>query len=168
MPTNRLTELAIRNAKCGSKRKKLSDGGSMYLELHPNGGKYWRMNYQFQKKEKTLTLGVWPQTSLVEARHKRDEAKMLLKSGKDPNLEKKKLKSNAVLDQGNTFGSISEEWFERMQHEWSEDYFHDSKRAFELHVLPYLKDIPISEIEQSIWNQFKNRYLVLHFLIPML
>ena len=87
------------------------------------------MNYQFQKKEKTLALGVWPQTSLVEARHKRDEAKMLLKSGKDPNLEKKKLKSNAVLDQGNSFGSISEEWFERMQHEWSEDYFHDSKRA---------------------------------------
>ena len=76
MPTNRLTELAIRNAKCGSKRKKLSDGGSMYLELHPNGGKYWRMNYQFQKKEKTLALGVWPQTSLVEARHKRDEAKI--------------------------------------------------------------------------------------------
>ena len=149
MPTNRLTELALRNAKCGSKRKKLSDGGSMYLELHPNGGKYWRMNYQFQKKEKTLALGVWPQTSLVEARHKRDEAKMLLKSGKDPNLEKKKLKSNAVLDQGNTFGSISEEWFERMQHEWSEDYFHDSKRAFELHVLPYLKDIPISEIEHA-------------------
>ena len=74
---------------------------------------------------------------------------MLLKSGKDPNLEKKKLKSNAVLDQGNTFGSISEEWFERMQHEWSEDYFHDSKRAFELHVLPYLKDIPISEIEHA-------------------
>ena len=149
MPTNRLTELAIRNAKCGSKRKKLSDGGSMYLELHPNGGKYWRMNYQFQKKEKTLALGVWPQTSLVEARHKRDEAKMLLKSGKDPNLEKKKLKSNAVLDQGNTFGSISEEWFERMQHEWSEDYFHDSKRAFELHVLPYLKEIPISEIDHA-------------------
>lgn len=149
MPTNRLTELAVRNAKCVSKRKKLSDGGNMYLELHPNGGKYWRMNYQFQKKEKTLALGVWPQTSLVEARHKRDEAKMLLKSGKDPNLEKKKLKSNAVLDQGNSFGSISEEWFERMQHEWSEDYFHDSKRAFELHVLPYLKEIPISEIDHA-------------------
>ena len=74
---------------------------------------------------------------------------MLLKSGKDPNLEKKKLKSNAVLDQGNSFGSISEEWFERMQHEWSEDYFHDSKRAFELHVLPYLKEIPISEIDHA-------------------
>ena len=149
MPINRLTELQIRKAKCSDRKKKLSDGGSMYLELHPNGGKYWRMNYQFRKKEKTLALGVWPEVSLVEARKKRDEAKMLLKSGKDPNLEKKKLKSNAVLDQGNSFGSISEEWFERMQHEWSEDYFHDSKRAFELHVLPYLKEIPISEIDHA-------------------
>ena len=149
MPTNRLTEIAIRNAKCGKKKRKLSDGGRMYLELHPNGGKYWRMDYEFRGKGNTHSIGVWPQISLVEARHKRDEAKMLLKSGKDPNLEKKKLKSNAVLDQGNTFGSISEEWFERMQHEWSEDYFHDSKRAFELHVLPYLKDIPISEIEHA-------------------
>ena len=89
MPINRLTELQLRKAKCSDKRRKLSDGGRMYLELHPNGGKYWRMNYQFQKKEKTLALGVWPQTILVEAQHKRDEAKMLLKSGNDPNLEKK-------------------------------------------------------------------------------
>ena len=126
MPTNRLTEIAIRNAKCGEKKRKLSDGGRMYLELHPNGGKYWRMDYEFRGKGNTHSIGVWPQISLVEARHKRDEAKMLLKSGKDPNLEKKKLKSNEVLDQGNTFGSIGEEWFGRMQHEWSKDYFHDS------------------------------------------
>ena len=83
----------------------------MYLELHPNGGKYWRMNYQFLKKVKTLAIGVWPEVRLVEARKKRDEVKMLLKAGKDPSLEKKKLKSNAVLDHGNTFGSITEEWF---------------------------------------------------------
>ena len=149
MPTNRLTEIAIRNAKCGEKKRKLSDGGRMYLELHPNGGKYWRMDYEYRGKGNTHSIGVWPQISLVEARHKRDEAKMLLKSGKDPNFEKKKLKSNKVMDQCNTFGSIGEEWFGRMQHEWSKDYFHDSKRAFELHVLPFLKDIPISEIEHG-------------------
>ena len=90
--------------------------------LNPNGGKYWRMNYQFRKKEKTLALGVWPEVSLVEARKKRDEAKILLKSGKDSLLEKKKLKSNAIIEQENTFSSITEEWFGRMQHEWSEDY----------------------------------------------
>ena len=149
MPINRLTELQIRKAKCSDRKKKLSDGGSMYLELHPNGGKYWRMNYQFRKKEKTLALGVWPEVSLVEARKKRDEAKMLLKTGKDPSNEKKKKKINEGLDRENTFDLIADEWFQRKKHEWSEDYFHDSIRAFELHVLPFLKGIPISEIEHN-------------------
>ena len=48
---------------------------------------------------------------------------------------------------GLTFDLIADEWFQRMRHEWSEGYFRDSRRAFELHVLPFLKDIPISEIE---------------------
>ena len=56
MPTNRLTELAVRNAKCVSKRKKLSDGGSMYLELHPNGGKYWRMNSFFSENKVKINV----------------------------------------------------------------------------------------------------------------
>ena len=149
MPINRLTELQIRKAKCIEKKRKLSDGGSMYLELHPNGGKYWRMNYQFRKKEKTLAIGVWPEVSLVEARKKRDEAKMLLKTGKDPSNEKKKNKIIEELDRENTFDLIADEWFQRMRHEWSEGYFRDSRRAFELHVLPFLKDIPISEIEHG-------------------
>ena len=108
MPTNKLNEAQIRKVKCGKKTRKLFDGGSMYLELNSNGGKYWRMNYQFQKKENTLAFGVWPDVSLVEARKKRDEAKMLLKAGKDPSNEKKKLKANAVQDQGNTFNTITE------------------------------------------------------------
>ena len=149
MPINRLTELQIRKAKCSDRKKKLSDGGSMYLELHPNGGKYWRMNYQFRKKEKTLALGVWPEVSLIEARKKRDEAKILLKIGKDPSNEKKKKKINEGLDRENTFDLIADEWFQRKKHEWSEGYFHDSIRAFELHVMPFLKGIPISEIEHD-------------------
>ena len=68
MPTNKLNETQIRKVKCGKKTRKLFDGGSMYLELHPNGGKYWRMNYQFRKKEKTLALGVWPEVRLVNDR----------------------------------------------------------------------------------------------------
>ena len=121
----------------------------MYLELHPNGGKYWRMNYQFRKKEKTLALGVWPEVSLVEAKKKRDEAKMLLKTGKDLSNEKKKKKIYEGLDRENTFDLIADEWFQRKKHEWSEGYFNDSIRAFELHVLPFLKGIPISEIEHG-------------------
>ena len=68
MPSEKLTELAVRKAKPSSKPKKLTDGRGLYLLLHPNGSKYWRMKYRFMGKEKLLALGVWPSVSLIEAR----------------------------------------------------------------------------------------------------
>ena len=65
MPSDKLTELGVRKAKPSSKRKKLTDGRGLYLLLHPNGSKYWRMKYQFMGKEKLLALGVWPEVSLT-------------------------------------------------------------------------------------------------------
>ena len=82
MPSDRLTELGIRKCTCGPKQKKMTDGKGLFLLLHPNGSKYWRMKYQFSGKEKTLAFGVWPQVSLTEAREMRNEAKLLLKDGK--------------------------------------------------------------------------------------
>ena len=54
MPSDRLTELGIRKSTCGPKQKKMTDGKGLFLLLHPNGSKYWRMKYQFSGKEKTL------------------------------------------------------------------------------------------------------------------
>ena len=59
MPSDRLTELGIRKSTCGPKQKKMTDGKGLFLLLHPNGSKYWRMKYQFSGKEKTLAFGVW-------------------------------------------------------------------------------------------------------------
>ena len=70
LPSEKLTELAVRKAKPSSKPKKLTDGRGLYLLLHPNGSKYWRMKYRFMGKEKLLVLGVWPSVSLIEARKK--------------------------------------------------------------------------------------------------
>ncbi len=92
MPSDKLSELGVRKAKPSSKPKKLSDGGGLFLLLHPSGSKYWRMKYRFMGKEKLLAIGVWPEVSLIEAREKRNEAKQLLKSGKDPSTAKKNLK----------------------------------------------------------------------------
>ena len=89
MPSDKLTELGLRKAKPSSKPKKLSDGGGLFLLLHPSGSKYWRMKYRFMGKEKLLAIGVWPEVSLTEARNKRNEAKLILKSGKDPSVDKK-------------------------------------------------------------------------------
>ena len=110
MPSDKLTELGIHKAKPSSKQRKLTDGRGLFLLLHPNGSKYWRMKYQFMGKEKLLAFGVWPEVSLTEARNKRNEAKLILKSGKDPSVDKKNQKLTRNILESNTFVSIYEEW----------------------------------------------------------
>ena len=64
MPSDKLTELGIKKSKSGIKEQKLYDGQGLYLLLHPNGSKYWRVKYRFLGKEKVLALGVWSNVSL--------------------------------------------------------------------------------------------------------
>ena len=149
MPSDRLTELGIRKSTCGPKQKKMTDGKGLFLLLHPNGSKYWRMKYQFSGKEKTLAFGVWPEVSLTEAREMRNEAKLLLKDGKDPSGVKKSQKLNQKIQNSNTFGSIVEEWLAIKKQEWKEAHSHDVERALEIHVLPDLAKRPITEIDST-------------------
>ena len=146
MPSDKLTELGVHKAKPGSKPKKFTDGRGLYLLLHPNGSKYWRMKYRFMGKEKLLALGVWPSVSLTEARKKRNESKLILKSGADPSMAKKNQKLTQYIRQSNTFGSVTEEWLEMKQKEWRSTYFDDTKRTIEIHLLPDLGQRPIAEI----------------------
>ena len=149
MPSDKLTELGLRKAKPSSKPKKFSDGGGLFLLLHPSGSKYWRMKYRFIGKEKLLAFGVWPEVSLTEARKKRNEAKQLLKSGKDPSAAKKNLKLSQRVAQSNTFGSVTEEWLEVKQKEWKRPYFDDVRSSIEIHLLPDLGQRPIEDITSS-------------------
>ena len=73
-----LTNTAIRNAKSGKKTCKLYDERGLYLEVSPNGGKWWRLKYRFGGKEKRLSLGVYPDVTLKMARERRDNARKLL------------------------------------------------------------------------------------------
>ncbi|MHB1143795.1 MAG: EAL domain-containing protein [Thiobacillus sp.] len=84
-----LTGSRIRQAKPAAKPVKLADGGGMYLLLRPDGSRYWRLDYRFDGKRKTLALGVYPEVSLVEARRRRNTAKALLAEGQDPAAVKK-------------------------------------------------------------------------------
>jgi hypothetical protein len=84
-----LTDAGIRNAKPREKPFKLFDGGGLYLEITPSGGKLWRFKYQFGGKGKLLALGRWPETSLSAARRKREEARELLAKGIDPSRARK-------------------------------------------------------------------------------
>ena len=99
------------------------------------------MKYRFMGKEKLLALGVWPSVSLTEARKKRNESKLILKSGADPSMAKKNQKLTQYIRQSNTFGSVTEEWLEMKQKEgrmiiwfiiylFNKDNTNDLKRVF--------------------------------------
>ncbi len=69
-----LTDIKVKTAKPKDKPYKLADGGGMYLLINTNGSKYWRMKYRFAGKEKMLSIGVYPDVTLADAREKRSEA----------------------------------------------------------------------------------------------
>ena len=92
---NRLTDRQCKTAKPRDKAYKLSDGGGLYLEVSQIGSKYWRMKYRrpSDKKEDRLAFGVYPTTSLQDAREKRDDARKLLSRGIDPKAEQRAAKA---------------------------------------------------------------------------
>ena len=149
MPSDKLTELGIKKSKSVIKEKKLFDGQGLYLLLHPNGSKYWRIKYRFLGKEKVLALGVWPNISLTAARKMRNEAKIILNSGQDPNVVKNNILLNKQVDQLNTFKAVADEWLLIKEKEWKQNNFQDVKRAIENHLYPDLGHRPLSEITSA-------------------
>jgi hypothetical protein len=103
----RLTDTRVRNAKPQAKAYKLSDGGGMYLLVKPDGGRYWRLDYRFAGKRRTVALGVYPITTLSGARLQRDEARRLLARDIDPGATKKARKRAAKIARENTFECIA-------------------------------------------------------------
>ena len=79
MKQDKLTESAVKKAEPKTKQYKLSDGGGLYLLVHTNSSKYWRFDFRFDGKQKSSSLGVWPEVTLALARKKRDQAKKKIK-----------------------------------------------------------------------------------------
>lgn len=106
-----LTDTAIRTAKPAGKATKMANSGGLYLLLSPNGSKWWRLDYRFLGKRKTLSMGVYPTVGLKAARDKRDEAKWLLADGIDPGEERKIQKAARHERAENSFEVVAREWF---------------------------------------------------------
>lgn len=141
--TGKLAEVAFRQAKPKDRPYKLSDGGGLYLLVNPNGSKYWRLKYRFGAKEKSLSLGVYPNISASRAREKVLEAKLLLDTGEDPSIHKKRSK----LGQGkDTFSLIAQEWYEKASGRWSKDHATRVWQTIKADALPYLGNMSINDI----------------------
>ena len=118
----------------------------MYLEVMPNGSKYWRLKYRIAGKEKRLALGVYPETSLAEARAKRDDARKQITAGTDPSAVKKEEKRTAKIAAANSFEAITREWLEHIRHKWSDGHYTYTLRRHEAYVFPEIGNAPIAEI----------------------
>ena len=114
-----LSDAATRNAHPTAKPYKLADGGGLYLLVRPDGRRYWRLNYRFVGRQKTLALGVYPEVTLAEAREARDEARRLLKRGTDPSAERKERKHGALMAATNTFDATAREWADKQATRWT-------------------------------------------------
>lgn len=121
----KLTVKQIDSSKPKEKDYKLSDGDGLYLLVKTNGGKYWRLKYRIDGKEKLLAIGIYPTVTLADARRKRDDAKRLLADGIDPNQQRKEQKQASKIDSVNTFKSIALEWYEGRKDRWSVGYRDD-------------------------------------------
>ncbi len=135
-----LTDAKILAAKPDEKSYKLADANNMFLLVHPNGSKYWRLRYRHLGKEKTLALGQYPEVSLSEAREKRDEARKLISDGIDP-CEQRRAKK-AAPEAINTFELVARQWH-KSNKKWSETHSEKVLKSLEGHVFPYigLRDI---------------------------
>ncbi|ACX87178.1 integrase family protein [Pectobacterium parmentieri WPP163] len=142
-----LTDVKVRSAKPEDKAYKLTDGEGMHLMVHPNGSKYWRLQYRFAGKQKTLALGVYPEITLSEARQRRDEAKRQIATGTDPSEQKKVDKQLRQTLVDNTFKAIALEWREYKRPNWSKGYAEDLMEAFENDIFPDIGKRPIAEIK---------------------
>jgi Arm DNA-binding domain len=105
-----LTATAISHAKGKEKPYKLADSGGLYLLVNSHGSRYWRFNYRFEGKFKTLAFGVYPDVSLADARAKRDAAREVLAAGDDPVERREHERRESKLLAGETFEKIIEEW----------------------------------------------------------
>ena len=146
-----LNDRQIKNAKPAEtgKKAKLFDGGGLYLEVTPAGGKIFRLKYRIGGKEKTLTIGKYPAVSLSEARQAAENARRLLVSGQDPGEAKQQEKRERQAAALNTFESIARCWHTDNLHRWKENHAARIISDFEKDVLPAIGEIQITEISVS-------------------
>ncbi len=141
-----LTDTKIRTLKPKEKPYKQADERGLFLLINPTGSKYWRFKYRFNGKEKLLSLGIYPDLSLADARDKRDEARKLLAKEIDPGLAKQTAKRTNRIATENSFEAIGREWHLKVSPQWDPNHAKTILRRLEKDVFPWLGKRPIAEI----------------------
>ena len=141
-----LTDTAVRTAKVTDKPYKLSDERGMFLLVNPNGSKWWRLKYRFLGKEKLLSLGVYPDVSLKDARVKREAARVILANGIDPSVNRQTQLAAKLERSENSFEVIAREWYSKNLPKWRESYSSKVMTRLEQDAFPWIGSRPIADI----------------------
>ena len=147
--TKPLTDKEIKEAKPKAKEYKLFDGGGLYISITPKGGKWWRLKYRFDGKEKRLSVGIYPDTSLKAARAERDRMKADIAAGIDPaevRKESKQIKEAEQIKEENTFEKIARERLEKVRDTISEGHYDRQLTAFKNDAFPLIGSKPVDEV----------------------
>jgi integrase len=146
-PSMPLTDAAVKKAKPGSKPVKLSDGKGMYLLVNPTGSKLWRWKYRVLGKEKVMSLGVYPDVSLAQARDGLDRARKLLAAGDDPMAKRKADKVASLTAAENSFEVVARKWWAHWKPARSVQHAGQVMRRFEANVFPHIGKRPVAQIQ---------------------
>lgn len=141
-----LTDAAIRKVKPTDKPQRLFDGGGLYLEVAPSGGKWWRLKYRVEGKEKRISLGVYPETALAEARAARDEARRKLAAKIDPSVARKAEAEARKRASLNSMEAVARAWLEHNAEGWKAGTHDAVLASLENHVFPTLGAKPVKDI----------------------
>ncbi len=141
-----LTDTTARTAKPAEKPYKLADGKSMFLLVNSTGSKWWRLKYRFMGKEKLLSLGVYPDVSLKDARLKRDQARALIANGVDPSVNRQVQRAAKVERSANSFEVVAREWIAKTSTKWKVTHSSKIERRLEKDIFPWLGGRAIAEI----------------------
>jgi integrase len=142
-----LTDTRIKTAKPQAKLYKLTDERGLHLSVYPNGSKLWHLRYRMEGKERTASLGKYPEVSLAEAREKRDQMRKLIANDIDPVQSQKAAKEAKKLAQTNSFEAVARTWFEGWKAARSPRHAEYVIRRLEADVFPVIGTQPVSEIQ---------------------
>jgi len=147
-----LSAKKVENAKAKEKKYKLSDGAGLFLQVNPNGSKFWRLGYRLNGKLKEYAIGTFKDYTLEEARQERTRLRKLVNEGIDVNQLKKEKKEDSQkieIKKENTFYNVSQKWHKNYEREVSENYHIRLGRSLDNYIYPFIRDVPMDEVKRT-------------------
>jgi integrase len=141
---DRLTDAAIRKARPRDKPYKLTDGRGLYVIVNKNGSRWWRFNFTLAGKRRTMSLGVYPDVELGDARTERDRIRKQVAAGVDPIAARR-----APPEADATFEAVALQWMEANRAEWNDRTYRIRKARLERHVFPEIGSQDVRSIEPT-------------------